>query len=115
MSLLSRLARFNQRHPWSHNDHYGRWVAGQVAASGARHVLDVGCGTGNLVALLRRRAVTVTGLEPDSATARAAVERFADDGAVTIIQTDFAGRDPQRRPRSGTSGRVRRSWPATPP
>ncbi|MGW0202504.1 methyltransferase domain-containing protein, partial [Nonomuraea sp. NPDC003201] len=72
MALLSHLDRFNKRHPWSHNDHYGGWVVGQVAASGAGHVLDVGCGTGNLAALLRRRAATVTGLEPDPATARAA-------------------------------------------
>ncbi|MEV4015267.1 class I SAM-dependent methyltransferase [Nonomuraea angiospora] len=97
MALLSHLDRFNKRHPWSHNDHYGGWVVGQVAASGAGHVLDVGCGTGNLAALLRRRATAVTGLEPDPATARAAAERFADDPAVTIVQTDFAGRDPQRR------------------
>jgi SAM-dependent methyltransferase len=97
VALLSHLDRFNRRHPWSHNDHYGRWIAAQVAASGARHVLDVGCGTGNLAALLRHRAATVTGLEPDPATACAAAERFADDPAVTIVQTDFAGRDPQRR------------------
>jgi SAM-dependent methyltransferase len=97
MALLSRLHRFNQRHPWSHNDHYGPWVARRVAASGARHVLDVGCGTGNLAVLLRRRAATVTGLEPDPGAARAAAERFADDPAVTIVGTDFAGRDRQRR------------------
>ncbi|MCF6466853.1 class I SAM-dependent methyltransferase [Nonomuraea sp. MG754425] len=97
MSLLSRLARFNQRHPWSHNDHYGPWVAGRVAASGARHVLDVGCGTGNLVALLGRRAATVTGLEPDPATAGAAAARFAGDPVVTVVRTGFAGRDPGRR------------------
>ncbi|MFC5834489.1 class I SAM-dependent methyltransferase [Nonomuraea insulae] len=97
MALLSHLHHFNQRHPWSHNDHYGRWIADQVAASGARDVLDVGCGTGNLAASLRHRTATVTGLEPDPATARAAAERFADDPAVTIVRTDFAGRDPQRR------------------
>lgn len=97
MALLSHLDRFNRRHPWNHNDHYGPWVARQVAASGARDVLDVGCGTGNLAARLRRHAATVTGLEPDPATARAAAERFADDPAVTVVQTDFAGRDPLRR------------------
>jgi SAM-dependent methyltransferase len=94
---MSYLDRFNRQHPWSHNDHYGRWVADQAAASGTRHVLDVGCGTGNLAALLCRRATTVTGLEPDPAAARAAAERFAGNPAVTIVQTDFAGRDPQRR------------------
>jgi len=97
MALRSHLDQFNRRHPWSHNDHYGPWVAGQVAASGARHVLDVGCGTGNLAALLRRGGATVTGLEPDPATARVAAERFAGDPAVTILQAGFAGRDPQRR------------------
>ncbi|MBP2185352.1 class I SAM-dependent methyltransferase [Amycolatopsis magusensis] len=94
MDLLARLDRFNRRHPWSHNDHYGPWVARQVA--GARRVLDIGCGTGNLVDRLRRRA-TVTGLEPDPATARVARERFADDPAVTIVEGDFAGRAPEQR------------------
>lgn len=92
MTLLSRLDRFNRRHPWSHNDHYGPWVASQVASSGAGTVLDVGCGTGNLVALLSRRPSTVTGLEPHPPTARAAAERFAGESAVTIVNTDFAGR-----------------------
>ncbi|MFI0820120.1 class I SAM-dependent methyltransferase [Streptomyces sp. NPDC021098] len=97
MALLSHLHRFHQKHPWSHNDHYGPWTADRVAASGARNVLDIGCGTGNLAALLRRRAAAVTGLEPDPATARAAAERFADDPAVTIVQAGFADRDRQRR------------------
>jgi SAM-dependent methyltransferase len=97
MALRSYLHRFNQRHPWSHNDHYGRWIAGRVAGSGARHVLDVGCGAGNLVALLRRRAVTVTGLDPDPRMVRAAAERFADDPAVTIVEGGFSRRGVERR------------------
>ncbi|GHC80875.1 hypothetical protein GCM10007079_20150 [Nocardiopsis terrae] len=40
--LLSRLDRFNRRHPWSHNDRLSPWVVRRVAASGAREVLDVG-------------------------------------------------------------------------
>ncbi|WP_067842384.1 class I SAM-dependent methyltransferase [Nocardia lijiangensis] len=97
MVLLSRLDRFNQQHPWSHNDHYGPWVVAQVAAAGARHVLDVGCGTGNLVARLRDCATTVTALEPDPKIVRMVAQRFADDPAVTIVHADFARRDPQRR------------------
>ncbi|MEF2529415.1 MULTISPECIES: class I SAM-dependent methyltransferase [Streptomyces] len=97
MALRAYLHRVNQRHPWSHNDHYGSWTARRVAGSGARHVLDVGCGAGNLVALLRRGAVTVTGLEPDPQMARAAAERFADDPTVTIVEAGFAGRDPEWR------------------
>lgn len=95
--LLAQLDRFNRRHPWSHNDHYGRWATRQVSSSRASDVLDVGCGTGNLVARLRRHATTVTGLEPDPATGRVAAERFADDTQVAILHTDFAGRDRQLR------------------
>ncbi|MFI6813647.1 class I SAM-dependent methyltransferase [Nonomuraea sp. NPDC050328] len=95
MALLAHLDRFNRRHPWSHNDHYGPWIARQVR--GARQVLDVGCGTGNLVALLRRGGAAVTGLEPDPATARLAVERFAGDPGVAIVRTGFDGREPGRR------------------
>ncbi|MFD3704774.1 class I SAM-dependent methyltransferase [Nocardia sp. NPDC058658] len=94
---LSPLRKLNQRHPWSHNDHYGRWVADRVAAAGARNALDVGCGTGNLIARLRDNAVTVTGFEPDPTTCAVAADRFADDLAVTICRTDFSGRDPHQR------------------
>ncbi|WP_369207028.1 class I SAM-dependent methyltransferase [Streptomyces sp. PU-14G] len=97
MASPSRLDRFHQRHPWSHNDHYGPWVARQVAASGSEHVLDVGCGTGNLSALLSRRAATVTGLEPDPGTARAAAERFTGDPSVSILEAPFEERDTRRR------------------
>ncbi|NUS91320.1 MAG: class I SAM-dependent methyltransferase [Nocardia sp.] len=97
MMLSSALDRFNQRHPWSHNDHYGRWVVGRVTASGARDVLDIGCGTGNLVARLRERVETVTALEPDPATAATATRRFAGDAAVTVVRAGFAERAPGRR------------------
>lgn len=95
--LLTRLDRFNRRHPWSHNDHYGRWIERRVVASGARDVLDVGCGTGNLIARLRGRIPRITGLEPDATSARVAADRFAGDPAVHIVEADFTGRDPRRR------------------
>lgn len=94
--LLTRLDRFNRRHPWSHNDHYGRWVARRLVAAGARDVLDIGCGTGNLIARIRGRIPRITGLEPDATAARVAAERFAGDPAVRIVQADFAGRDRRR-------------------
>ncbi|GAB3882520.1 hypothetical protein GCM10029964_040400 [Kibdelosporangium lantanae] len=93
VSVLDRLHRFNQRHSWSHNDHYGGWVARRATG----HVLDVGCGTGNLIARLRPKATSVTGLEPEPEMARIAAERFAGDPGVTIVETTFAGRDPDRR------------------
>lgn len=89
MALLDWLNRLNEHHPWSHNDFYGPWVARQVRASGARSVLDVGCGTGNLIDRLRRIAETVTGFEPDASASVVAAARFAGDGRVTIHRLCF--------------------------
>lgn len=94
MSLLSWLHRVNANHPWSHNDFYGPWVVRQVRSSGARTVLDVGCGTGNLVARLIPWAGAITGVEPHEATARIASERFKGNEAVQIRQETFELRDP---------------------
>ncbi|MEU3017826.1 class I SAM-dependent methyltransferase [Nocardiopsis sp. NPDC007018] len=91
------LNRLNRRHPWSHNDRLAPWVVRRVAASGAREVLDVGCGTGNLLARLRRRVDAVTGLEPDPETANLAVSRFADVPGITVVRTGLDGRAPGRR------------------
>lgn len=95
--LITRLDRFNQGHPWSHNDRLAPWVARRVAASGAREVLDVGCGTGNLAALLHRRVGSVVGMEPDPSTAAVAAARFARTPGVTITRAGFEDRDPERR------------------
>lgn len=89
VTLLSRIDRFNRQHPWSHNDFYGRWIADQVSASGAENLLDIGCGTGNLIDRLRGRVSHVTGIEPDPSTARVAAARFAGDDSVTIEQVRF--------------------------
>lgn len=49
---LSRgMARLNARHPWSHNDHFHRWILANLP-TGRRAALDVGCGQGGLVASL---------------------------------------------------------------
>ncbi|WP_028477712.1 bifunctional 2-polyprenyl-6-hydroxyphenol methylase/3-demethylubiquinol 3-O-methyltransferase UbiG [Nocardia sp. CNY236] len=97
MTLLAWIERFNRRHPWSHNDFYGSWVVDQVAESGAPSVLDIGCGTGNLIERLRGSGRSVTGFEPDPATARLAMARFAADHAVTIEKIGYEQRDPARR------------------
>ncbi|WP_431970034.1 class I SAM-dependent methyltransferase [Nocardia sp. bgisy134] len=97
MTLISRIYRFNRRRPWSHNDFYGGWVVDRVASSKARSVLDIGCGTGNLIGRLRVRVEHVTGIEPDPEAARVAAARFADIPSVVIEQRRFDQRDPARQ------------------
>ncbi|MDQ3790468.1 MAG: methyltransferase domain-containing protein, partial [Actinomycetota bacterium] len=54
---------------------------------GARHVLDVGCGTGSLAVLLADRGHTVTGVDP--AEASLVVARSKDPaGRITWLHGD---------------------------
>jgi SAM-dependent methyltransferase len=62
--LLRRIEHLNERHPWSHNDHYHRWLLRQIPPH-VRSVLDVGCGTGNLARALTSRADMVLGVDSD--------------------------------------------------
>jgi SAM-dependent methyltransferase len=76
-ALLARIDAVNRAHPWSHNDHYLRWVLRQLPP-GAGRVLDVGCGTGNLARALRSRGLDVDAIDRDPAMAAAAGGRVAD-------------------------------------
>ncbi|MBT2267479.1 class I SAM-dependent methyltransferase [Rhodococcus erythropolis] len=84
MGVIARLDGFNRRHPWSHNDHYGRWILRNLRGVRSGRALDVGCGTGNLIELLRRRFDVVVGVEPDPATSAAVSARFVHDENVII-------------------------------
>lgn len=97
MDLLGVLDRVNAEHPWSHNDLYAGFVLRQARAvrrRGGDTAIDVGCGTGTLVARLSRVFPRVIGLEPDPATA-AAAERRLDGSAVRIERRAFEG-EPKR-------------------
>ena len=50
----------------------------RLAAAGARSVLDVGCGTGELVAALRGRGVSAVGMDVSEAAVAVAAERHPD-------------------------------------
>lgn len=95
--VLAPWTRLTTRHPWSHNDAYGWWIAlhGRRLRTGRpRSALDIGCGTGNLLARLAGVVDQVTGIEPDAATADAAVASFSDDPRVRVIRGTFDDRPP---------------------
>jgi SAM-dependent methyltransferase len=96
MGFLSALDRFNRAHPWSHNDAFAGFVLRQARAvrrRGGSTAVDVGCGTGNLVARLARVFPDVRGIEPDPATAAIAAARFSGSGTVRIEQRHFQEED----------------------
>lgn len=99
MGLLAALDRFNATHPWSHNDAFAWFVlkhARAVRRCGGDSVLEVGCGTGNILARLAKVFPQVMGVEPDHASAATAAERFKNSRTVRIDQRRF-GKEPARR------------------
>lgn len=82
------LHRVNQRHPWSHNDHFHGWILRRLPAR-RRRALDVGCGAGLLLSRLRGHFDEVLGVDADAAMAAASAERFAGDPAVAVRHARF--------------------------
>lgn len=82
------LRRINDRHPWSHNDHFHGWILRRLPAR-RRRALDVGCGAGLLLSLLRGRFDEVLGVDADAAMAAAATDRFAGDPAASVRHARF--------------------------
>ena len=84
------MERFSRRHPWNHNSRFHGWLLRRLPA-GRGAALDVGCGQGRLLGLLRSRAgfVRVVGVDPDPAMASASRARFASDAGVTVAQRSF--------------------------
>ncbi|GAB2465182.1 class I SAM-dependent methyltransferase [Jatrophihabitans fulvus] len=87
-AVVRALDRFHRRHPWSHNDHYHRWIVRRLPV-GATRALDVGCGRGGLLAELVRHVPVVDGVDVDAEMVRAASARFAGDDRVTVRQLRF--------------------------
>ena len=65
--LRGWISRANDAHPWSHNDHYHRWLLRQLPRRVSRSI-DVGCGTGNLVRALASRVDQAMGIDIDPET-----------------------------------------------
>jgi SAM-dependent methyltransferase len=97
MTVVEALNRFNEAHPWSHNDAYAGFVlrhARAVRREGGEVAVDAGCGTGNLLSRLTRVFPTVIGIEPNSRSAALARARFSPS-EVRIEARSF-GDEPQR-------------------
>jgi 2-polyprenyl-3-methyl-5-hydroxy-6-metoxy-1,4-benzoquinol methylase len=73
-TVIERIDRFNEAHPWSHNDFYHRWLLRQLP-SRLRRTIDLGCGTGNLVLAISQRADVAEGIDADQAVIAAACTR----------------------------------------
>jgi SAM-dependent methyltransferase len=83
------LDQFNARHPWSHNDHFHRWILRNLPQHRGR-ALDVGCGRGELLAALANRFEHAEGTDRDQTMRDAAAQRTTGLGnvAVTAHQLD---------------------------
>ncbi|MDR7252605.1 SAM-dependent methyltransferase [Nocardioides sp. BE266] len=87
-SVSSAMARLNARHPWSHNDHFHRWILANLPDQ--RHTaLDVGCGQGALVAALAPRIGHVVGNDADEAMRLRTTERCGGLANVAVDGGDW--------------------------
>ncbi len=77
------LARFNTRHPWSHNDHFHGWLLRRLPEK-RRAALDVGCGRGGLLSRLASEFEAVHGTDVDAGMRAAATAACAGRTNVTV-------------------------------
>jgi SAM-dependent methyltransferase len=82
------LDRVNSRHPWNHNEHFHGWILRSLPGR-RRAAVDIGCGTGVLVAKLAPHFERVTGIDADAGMAAAATARLAADPRVAIRRCGF--------------------------
>ncbi|MGW4101232.1 class I SAM-dependent methyltransferase [Mycobacterium sp. NPDC004974] len=86
------LHNFNSRHPWSHNDHFHRWILANLPAHRGS-AIDIGCGQGALVAQLAARFTHVRGTDLDAGMRAEAAQRCAGLANVTIDDSQLAHLD----------------------
>lgn len=82
------LHTFNSRHPWSHNDHFHRWILANLPARRGT-AIDIGCGQGALVAELAARFSQVHGTDADAGMRTEAARRCAGLTNVTVDDTQL--------------------------
>lgn len=80
---VAALGRFNDRHPWSHNDHFHPWILRNLPKRRGR-ALDVGCGQGALLAKLSPHFEQVHGTDLDPVMRSQSSARCAGLANVTV-------------------------------
>lgn len=80
------MRALNARHPWSHNEAFHPWISTRLPA-GRDEALDVGCGRGELLAMLGERFTTVHGIDIDHGMRQASMARCAGLSNVTVDTT----------------------------
>jgi 2-polyprenyl-3-methyl-5-hydroxy-6-metoxy-1,4-benzoquinol methylase len=93
--LLQRLDQFNGAHPWGHNANFHRWILRQLP-SRFDTAWDVGCGSGDLVRLLARRAKAVHGTDSDPTIIARARDWTGPADKVTFSVGDALAERPSR-------------------
>lgn len=87
-TVVEKIDSFNAAHPWSHNDFYHRWILRQLPDRLPKS-LDIGCGTGNLVRALARRAGVAAGIDTDPGVIDIARKNSATYPTVTFDVLDL--------------------------
>ena len=86
--LSKAMGAINARHPWSHNDHFHPWILTRLPEQRHR-ALDVGCGRGELLAVLAPQFEDVRGIDVDTTMREAAAARCAGLANVTVDGTSL--------------------------
>jgi len=83
---VGTIHRLNNRHPWSHNDAFHPWITLRLPPQ-RQEALDVGCGRGELLALLAEHFEHVHGVDADADMREASSTRCAGLANVTVDAT----------------------------
>ncbi|HMS73680.1 class I SAM-dependent methyltransferase [Gordonia sp. (in: high G+C Gram-positive bacteria)] len=86
---VDALRRLNSRHPWNHNDAFHPWILTRLPAAHGL-AIDVGCGRGELLALLAERFDRVQGVDIDADMRRVSSARCAGLPNATVTLSDLA-------------------------
>jgi len=84
--LADAMRHLNNRHPWSHNDAFHPWIATQLPTRRGS-ALDVGCGRGELLAVLAQHFDRVRGIDIDPEMRQASARRCAGLSNVSVDAT----------------------------